>query len=97
VVIGGAPLNGTQVVAVLQPLYGSPAGALAIQEKIVGSLARRLPGLGERLELDWVAELVPEHLYLSHSVQEISRFLLPLTPLDTVPVWVSTLSAGCES
>jgi hypothetical protein len=98
--ISGAPLTGTQVVAVLRPLYGNPSGALAIQEQIAGSLSRKLPSLGERLDLDWVAPLMPDHLYMSHSVQEVLRFLLPLTPLDTVPVWVSTLSAGeirCES
>jgi hypothetical protein len=98
--ISGAPLSGAQVVAVLKPLYNSPSGALAIQEQIAGSLAHKLPSLGERLDLDWVAALMPDHLYMSHSVQEVLRFLLPLTPLDTAPVWVSTLAAGdahCDS
>lgn len=98
--MSGAPLNGAQVVAVLRPLYGNPVGALALQEQVVGSLARKVPSLGERLELDWVAGLMPEHLYMTHSVQEILRFLLPLTPLDTTPIWVSTFAsdqASCDS
>jgi hypothetical protein len=98
--IGGAPLSGAQVTAVLRPLYGNPSGALAIQEQIAASLARKLPSLGERLDLDWVAPLMPDHLYMSHSVQEVLRFLLPLTPLDTTPIWVSTLAAdptSCDS
>lgn len=98
--MSGAPLNGAQVVAVLRPLYGNPAGALTIQEQIAGSLARKVPSLGERLDLDWVAELMPDHLYMSHSVQEVLRFLLPLTPLDTTPIWVSAFTndqASCDS
>jgi len=98
--ISGAPLSGAQVTAVLRPLYGNPSGALAIQEQIAASLARKLPSLGERLDLDWVAPLMPDHLYMSHSVQEVLRFLLPLTPLDTTPIWVSTLAAdptSCDS
>lgn len=98
--ISDTPLNGAQAVAVLRPLYGNPTGALAIQQEIGASLARKVPSLGERFDLDWVAELMPDHLYMSHSVQEILRFLLPLTPLDTTPIWVSTLAAdqtSCDS
>ena len=89
-----AKLNGQQSLAVLRPLYGNPAGALAIQEAFVLSLKDKVPSLGEGTPLDEIAALMPDHLYMSHSIQEVLVFLSPLIPLDTTPILAYAVPTG---
>lgn len=86
--LGDAQLDGQQALAVLRPLYGNPAGALAMQEAFVLSLKEKVPSLGEETPIDKIADLMPDHLYMSHSIQDVLVFLSPLIPPDTIPILV---------
>ena len=91
----GSRVGGRDVMAVMGLLVGDASASLEAQRQLLGAMTLRLVDVGPGTELQPLADLVPDHAYLSIPVADALTRLAPLLPIDPANILISLpLSAG---
>ena len=87
--LNGAQLQGNQVTAVLQALYGNPRSSLTTQEQFLIALGSKAAFNAANVNLNRLLELIPAHAYSSVPPQDLLTTYLRLLPLEpgSILVW----------
>ncbi|HSB90220.1 MAG TPA: hypothetical protein VLD63_09370 [Anaerolineales bacterium] len=85
----GGVVGGREVIGVMGLLTGDAAASLDAQGRLLEALAQRAGQVGPGTELKPLADLVPEHLYLSIPTADALTRLAPLLPLDRSNIHIS--------
>jgi hypothetical protein len=85
----GGRVGGREVVAVMEFLAGDASANLEAQRQLLGAMALRMVDVGPGAELQPLADLVPDHAYLSVPVADVLARLAPLLPLDPANILIS--------
>jgi len=85
----GGRVGGREVVAVMGLLSGDASASLEAQRQLLGAMALRMVDIGPGTELQPLADLVPNHAYLSVPVTDLLTRLAPLLPLDPANILIS--------
>lgn len=90
----GGRVGGREVMAVMGLLTGDASASLEAQRQLLGAMALRLGYVGPGSELQPLADLVPDHAYLSIPVADALTRLAPLLPLDPANLRISLPLTG---
>ncbi len=84
--LGGVTLNdssftGQEVLGILSLTDGDPTASLSLQRRLLAALSRSAADIGETPELTPLIEQIPEHMFISNTVNEMVGLVTPLLPI----------------
>jgi hypothetical protein len=92
--LGGAVLDGSQILAVLELLSEDPAASTATQRSVLQAMVERAQQLGDSPDITPLTALVPDHAYVSLPVTQAIALVAPLLPLETSRVHFDVYGAS---
>lgn len=93
--VGGVRLNeadfsGQEVLGILSLTEDDPQASLALQTRLLSALSSSATSVAETPEITPLVELVPEHIYLSTSLNQIVALVSPLLPIRPETTHIET-------
>lgn len=82
IVLNGAPFDGQAVLGILSLTAEDPSANLDTQKRLLEAMSRQATLLGPTPEITPLVELVPTHLYLSTSINQMVMLVLPALPIE---------------
>lgn len=84
--VGGVRLNdssftGQEVLGILSLTDGDPNASLSLQRRLLAALSQSASDVGETPELTPLIDLIPEHMYISRTVNEMVGLVTPMLPI----------------
>jgi hypothetical protein len=81
VTINEATFTGQEVLGIISLSEGDPAASLALQRRLLQAMSVQAAQVGATPEITALVELVPDHLYLSESINTMVELLSPALPI----------------
>ena len=85
--LGGVPINeatfsGQEVLGILSLSEGDASASLSLQRRLLDAMSQRAAEVGASPEITPLVELIPEHLHLSTSINEMVEMMAPALPIQ---------------
>ncbi|MFP3855415.1 MAG: hypothetical protein ACLFWD_14095 [Anaerolineales bacterium] len=80
--INDATFSGQEVLGILSMTEGDASASLSLQRRLLNAMSQRAAEVGASPEITPLIELIPDHLHLSTSVNDMVAMMAPALPIQ---------------